>query len=337
MSDVPFKTEKFPTELAPVVLFVFNRLEHTQKTVEALKQNYLASRTQVIAFSDGWRKPEEQAKVQVVREFLKRTTGFASFTLVERERNHGLAKSVITGVTEVLRQYKRVIVVEDDLVTSRNFLCFMNTALDYYQSNARVFSVSGWGWPINYPATYPYDSVLVRRGCPWGWGTWEERWEKADWEMKDYPGFQTDLSRQHRFNQGGEDLSPMLIKQMEGRIDSWAIRWHYTHHRHDAFCALARKTKVQNIGFDGSGVHCSKMKDRVRVEIDSGEGQSFRFADAPDPVLEEKLRALFRKKWRKRLRWFVRLKCFEIRRRLAWDSKVNFLAIGVESLRSLLG
>ena len=146
------------SELSPIVLFVYNRPEHTRRTVQSLAQNELALQSDLFVFADGAKNEKARAAVQGVREYAQTIRGFRSVTIAERKRNFGLADSVIDGVTQVCAQFGRAIVVEDDLLTAPHFLGFMNEALERYKDEARIFSVSGFNFPIDSLEDYPYDA-----------------------------------------------------------------------------------------------------------------------------------------------------------------------------------
>jgi len=251
--------------LAPIVLFVYNRIIHIKKTVDALKKNDLASNSHVILFSDGAKSETEMNSVKDVREFIKTIKGFKSINIIEREKNFGLAASVIEGVNHVLNLYDRVIVIEDDVITAPSFLSFINKSLEYYQQNKSIFSVSGYPYPIEIPSLYNKDVFISYRASSWGWGTWKDRWEKVDWEVKDFNRFISDKEAQKLFNRAGEDSTPMLKAQMLGEIDSWAIRWGYSHFKNNAYCLLPTKPLCKNIGTDNSGTHSTKSE---KFEVD---------------------------------------------------------------------
>lgn len=253
--------------LAPVVLFVYNRPYHTQQTTEFLQRNDLAKQSKLFIFSDGPKDEEDRKRVEEVRAYLRTINGFKNITITERENNLGLANSIITGVTEVIDKFGKVIVMEDDLISSPNFLSFMNGALDFYKDDKRIFSVTGLNYPIEMPKTYNHDVYLAYRESSWGWGTWKDRWDKADWEVEDFSEFLKDKRAQKLFNRGGDDLTNMLIAQMKGEIDSWAIRWCYAHFKNNAFCLYPVVSKIQNIGTDGSGTHCG-VSNKYNVELD---------------------------------------------------------------------
>ncbi len=257
-------------KFAPIALFVYNRLLHLQQTVISLQTNEISKESDLFIYSDGPKNSSDAQKVNRVREYLKTISGFKTIQIMEKDNNNGLANSVIAGVSEVLQKYSKAIVIEDDLQMSPDFLLFMNSALDFYADSPEIFSISGYNFPIKIPADYYNDVYLSYRASSWGWATWRDRWGKADWEIKDYPAFKKDRASQHLFNRGGEDLTPMLHKQMQGIIDSWAIRWAYSHYKNNAFCLFPVISKVQNIGKDGSGTH-SRKTNIYNVDLSSSQ------------------------------------------------------------------
>ena len=246
--------------LAPIILFVYNRPEHTKRTMESLLKNNLASTSRLFVFSDGAKNEKDALKVKTVRNYIKAVKGFKKIEIVLREKNYGLANSVISGITEVFKQDDQVIVIEDDIISLPTFLTFMNKALAFYQDNKSIYSISGYPYPIKIPSMYKKDIFISYRTSSWGWGTWKDRWEKVDWEITDFKNFIADKESQKRFNRAGEDLVPMLKAQMNEMIDSWAIRWSYAHFKNKAYCLYPVVPLCKNIGTDKSGTHSSSSK-----------------------------------------------------------------------------
>lgn len=244
--------------LAPIVLFVYNRPWHTQQTVEALLTNPLASQSTLYVFSDGLKSETDVPNVNQVRNYVQSVRGFKEMYITESPVNAGLSQSVIGGVTSVLQPHGKAIIMEDDMVCATNFLQFMNDALHTYERNPRIFSVSGYSYPIAIPESYAHDVYVLPRASSWGWATWLNRWEQADWQVQDYQKFIGNREATGQFTQGGEDLLYMLKKQQRGFINSWAVRWTYTHYRHQAYGLYPRKSKIHNIGADNSGTHTPK-------------------------------------------------------------------------------
>ncbi|MFH1195169.1 MAG: sugar transferase [bacterium] len=254
-------------ELTPIALFVYNRPEHTQKTIQALAANILADKSLFYVFSDGPKSESDYAKVNEVRKVVKEASGFAQKIIFESSSNKGLADSVISGVTQVINEHSKVIVMEDDLVSSPSFLSFMNEALSFYGDNKNIFSISGFCYPVQIPHDYKDGVFAIHRPASWGWATWEDRWFKTDWEVKDFPIFKKDKQAQNKFNKCGEDLTPMLFAQMTGRVDSWAVRWAYSHFKNDAYSVFPVKSLINHIGSDSTGTHFkSTSKFEVNIE-----------------------------------------------------------------------
>ncbi len=243
--------------LAPIVVFVYNRVEHTKLTIEKLKENLLAKESNLYIFSDGPKKESDIEKIEEIRKYINNISGFKSIKIIESEKNKGLAKSVIYGVSNIIKEYGKVIVVEDDLITAKNFLNFMNDCLNFYEKDDKIWSISGYKLPIKIPFTYKNSIYLTERASSWGWATWSDRWLSVDWDIKDYMNFIKNKNKVKEFERGGHDLCEMLSAQMNGKIDSWAIRWCYNQYKQGKFTIFPVKSLVQNIGLDGSGTHSS--------------------------------------------------------------------------------
>ncbi len=248
--------------LAPIILFVYKRPTHTKQTIEYLRRNSLAKQSDLFIFSEFPKKSEFEKEVEQVRQYIKTIDGFKSVTIVERPVFMGLAQSVIKGVSSVFEKYDRVIVLEDDILTAPFFLEYMNEGLDKYENDNRIFSVTGFIYPPNLMKIYKeYDKdvCLLPRASSWGWATWKNRWEKADWEVRDFKEFNASSDLQKQYDKTGYDKSRMLINQMNKKVDSWAIRWDYTHYKHNAFGVFPVKSLINNIGLDESGTHTKKL------------------------------------------------------------------------------
>jgi glycosyltransferase involved in cell wall biosynthesis len=260
--------------LAPIVLFCYNRPNHLSETIEALKKNKLASESVLYVFADGANpnKENDVQKVQEVRTYLGKVTGFRQIIIECAKENRGLAPSVIDGVSKVINQYGKVIVLEDDILVSSDFLDFMNNALATYAANSSIYSVSGYSYLLeNLDINDPV--FLVKRASSWGWGTWQNRWESVDWELKTFDVFMKNKQQQNAFKDAGEDQLPMLVKQKRGVINSWAVRWAYHHFLQNAYCLVPKLSKVKNIGTDGSGTHFTTKTTRYSTELHTGKLQ----------------------------------------------------------------
>lgn len=255
---------------APIVIFCYNRPDHLRQTVEALAANEPASRSELIVYSDGPRKEADIPPIEAIRSYLATVSGFRSVRTVASAKNKGLARSVIEGVTEVVNTYGKLIVMEDDLLCTPDFLAYMNEALHTFEENPLVFSVSGYSFSTGAVASYTEDTALVLRASSLGWGTWKNRWEKVDWQVSDFADFLKSPDRQNQLKDAGEDILPMIIKQQRGLINSWAVRWTYHHVKYGGYCLIPVRSRIRTTGDDGSG--SNPVAATLRQNLDFGRG-----------------------------------------------------------------
>lgn len=253
---------------APIALFVYRRPTLTRKTVEALQQNVLADRSDLIIFSDGPKNAKAIKSVQEVREYINAIDGFKSIKVIEQETNLGLASSIINGVTKVCNEYGRVIVLEDDLLTSPYFLLYMNQALDTYKDEYRVISIHGYKYPtsIKLPETY-----FIKGSDCWGWATWKRGWDffEPDGTKLLNEIMMEEKQREFNFNDS-RNYTKMLRNQIKGKNDSWAIRWYGSAFLKDKLTLYPGSSLVKNIGIGNSASHGSNLLPQPCTIYDSG-------------------------------------------------------------------
>lgn len=254
---------------SPIALFVYNRLSHTKKSVEALLNNYGSDNCELFIFSDGAKDAADIDKVAELRKYLRTIKGFRTIQIFESENNKRLANSIINGITSVFEKNSTIIVLEDDLVTSPYFIEFMNNALCSY-SPEKIWSIAGYCPPIYIPSQYTYTTFIAHRNCSWGWATWKENWEKTDWTIKDFEQFICNKKLRNKFERGGNDLSVMLMKQKKGIINSWSIRFNYAAFKNNLPTIYPCFSMVSNQGADGSGTHM-KRSSKYRSELSQHE------------------------------------------------------------------
>jgi hypothetical protein len=259
-------------KLAPLVLFVYNRPDHTQRCLEELNKCALVEQTDFYIFSDGNKREKDKEAVaetrRVVDEFAKNSR-FQNVYVRKSEVNNGLKKSVITGATDILKQYGKIIVLEDDLLVSEDFLIFMNGALDYYEKVPKIWSISGYTPDLKSLKTYDKDVYMVERGGSWGWATWYDRWQTIDWTASDYKEYRADKKRVKAFRKIGYSLPEMLDAQMNGLIDSWAVLFTFEKFKQGRYTVNPKLSRIKNIGTDGSGTH-SRAEKRWEVGLKEG-------------------------------------------------------------------
>ncbi len=265
------------TPLAPILLFTYKRLDTLKKTVRALEANSLSGDSILYVFSDAAKTEKDQSIINEVRRYIKTISGFKTLIIIENETNKGLATSIIDGVTNVLKDYTSVIVLEDDLISTPNFLNFMNTALVEYENKKTVFSISGYSFNLGKDENDKYDAYFLNRGWSWGWATWKDRWDNVDWNIKDYNNFLTDKAKQKSFAKGGSDLNKMLHKQMTGNLDSWAVRWFYNQFNLSGLTLYPVYSKVFNDGFDSEATHTKGSNKRYQPKLDDTNFANFNY------------------------------------------------------------
>ncbi|HEV2295338.1 MAG TPA: glycosyltransferase [Tepidisphaeraceae bacterium] len=287
-------------KFAPVALFGYNRPDHLAKTVEHLRANLFADQTDLYLFSDAAKDAAAEPGVRAVRRLAHEVVGFRSVTVVERQKNWGLRRSLISGVSQVASEHGMVVVVEDDIVTSPHFLRYMNEALRFYTDFETVGSVSAYAPPtVTAKAQLrPGDTFFHYRVNCWGWATWWSRWRRANWEPENWQRYLEQRGAAALLARGGSDLPNMFRDSMEGRNQSWMARWYYNCFLHGMLTLYPGESLVDNIGFDDTGVHCRgnvRQFARYRASINSRSDTTYCFT--LPVVVDKKIDRLMRRFW----------------------------------------
>ncbi len=250
--------------LAPIALFVYNRPDHTRRTISYLQKNLLAEDSRLFIFSDGAETADDRQKVNEVRALIKQTDGFKSVKIIESPINYGLAKSIINGVSLIVKEYGKVIVFEDDLLSSPFTLRYFNDALQRYFEDDNVMHIGAYMYPLidkNLPQTFFY-----RAATSWGWATWDRAWKNFNPDIKDLMS-QFDRPKIKAFSiEGTMNFWKQMKEFKSGKNNSWAIRWYASIFLKNGLTLNPAKSLVQNIGHDGSGVHSNK-EDIYQVHV----------------------------------------------------------------------
>jgi hypothetical protein len=245
---------------APIAVFVYKRPVHTEKMLVSLSANQEFLDSPVYVYCDGPRISEDIDELERTREIIK-NLNHPDIKINYAEKNNGLADSIIKGVTELCSLYGKVIVIEDDLILSPYFLNYMNRALDCYENSPKIMHVSGYMYPVK--AELP-ETFFFRNTSSWGWGTWERAWAHFNKNSHELIEQIINGSSQsiNDFNiSGSVDYFTMLKRQAQGKIDSWAIRWDASVFLENGLSLYPGKSLVENIGHDGTGVHCVNQRD----------------------------------------------------------------------------
>ena len=253
---------------APIILFVYARPDHTWQTLEALSSNTLAQESDLFIYADGPKanaSEEQRERIRQTREVARSRQWCRTITVIESDMNKGLAASIISGVTETVNRYGKVIVLEDDIVTGKYFLEYMNEALERYESEKQVWEITGFRFPVK--SQKPESSFFSSIPSCWGWATWADRWKFLN---KDALYFKTIFTKRMIWEFNIDGSSPGNWTQVEqnlaGKINTWAVFWAATIYLNKGLILTPCKSLVNNVGFDNSGENCGKAKWSVLMD-----------------------------------------------------------------------
>lgn len=259
-------------DLAPIVVFSYNRPDHLRQTLEALAKNDLASESVLYVYCDGAKVNATEEQVQRVEEnrnVAHAATGFKEVHVIEREKNIGLKNNIVGAVTEIVNQYGRIITLEDDIVTSKGFLRFMNDALETYKDDDKVMHISAYMWPHRWPLPETFFYEIPYPGG--GWATWQRAWKYYNDNTAElYEYWHT---RWDEFNVVGTHLQKQLEDNYKGTLNTWFIKWHAVMLRMGGLTLYPGKSLTNNIGFDEFATNCYKtnkfdivhLADKIKV------------------------------------------------------------------------
>jgi GT2 family glycosyltransferase len=273
-------------DLAPIVLFVYNRPWHTKQTLDALMQNELADQSVLYIFADGAKEnatDDQLNKIKEVRQVIRARKWCKEVHIIESDLNKGLANSVISGVTKIVNEYEKIIVLEDDLITSKKFLCYMNEALSLFYNYEKVMQVTGFFFPINIRHTN--SAFFITFISSWGWGTWKRAWQYFDPNAFGYEELKKNKVLSKRFNLNGAfPYTDMIQDQMDFKsVDSWAIRWWWTVFQKEGVTLFPDKTFIENIGYGIEGTHTKAENVYATGDLDNQYYiKNFPISDNPD-------------------------------------------------------
>jgi len=278
--------------LSPILLFVYNRPTHTEQTLISLQKNHLASDSNLYIYSDGSKNEDDLQVVGEVRQVIRNFQGFQNITIIEREKNWGLADNIVDGVTKLVNEFGKVIVLEDDLVSSPYFLNYMNDALDKYVFDESVMHVSGYMFPITQSPKLAETFFLMGITSCWGWGTWKRAWDYFERDAEKWINIITpEMLQEYNLN-GDYDYWSAMSLNYKGVIKTWACFWHASVFYKQGLCLHPKISMIQNIGHDGSGTHCDG--DNVfEVELSNKRIKYFEETYFENTIAKDKLKEYY--------------------------------------------
>ena len=248
---------------APIVLFTYNRPIHTQKVLNSLALCQESSQSDLFIFCDGAKENVDQEglnNIRQVRQIVNSENRFKKVVVIEHEKNKGLANSIIDGVTEIVNKYGKIIVVEDDLIVSKGFLKYMNQALSMYEDDSEVGCIHAWNYYFKNVEDCESTFFLKGADC-WGWATWKSSWKLFNSDAQFLLNQIVSNKQEFEFNRKNtHEFVQMLKDQIEGKVNSWAIRWHASLFCNNKYCLHPTISLVKNIGFDDLGTHTINLE-----------------------------------------------------------------------------
>lgn len=297
----------------PVTLITYNRPFHTYKTLEALSKNPQAKDTDLYVYSDGPKGSQDGEQIKRTLKVIEIfNTSFNRVIIKKSDKNNGMAKNMRDALRSIFFEYNATasIILDDDILTSRDFLFFMNTSLDKYKENKNIWHVSGFNYPVVNQESDPFtnDAFFWRVMTCWGWATWKDRYEsyendvlakdpyflKSIFTKEMRKKFQLDLEISESTNGWWQQVEDNASK----KLYSWAIFWYAHIFRNDGLCLNAVRTLVFNNGFDGSGTNCEETDtyaSKLFEKVSLGDEIKFPSIVKEDQIMVKRIRKYFTK------------------------------------------
>lgn len=249
--------------LAPVVMFVYNRPDHTRRAWEALCRNAEFADTPVYIYADAAANEDAVRGVRAVRQYLQGLQ-HADLHLILREENYGIERNEVNGITTVIRAHGKAVIVEDDIEAGPYFLRYMNLALDRYANEQQVYAITAYSIFSSEQAARLPEYGFLRAPVNWGWATWADRWSQNldTIDDADVERLRKDARMQREFN-NGEFSSDILLSQSKRGAYTWDTIWYWVIFKNRGLVLRTAYALCDNIGTDGSGVHFNDPRGKV--------------------------------------------------------------------------
>ncbi len=289
-----------------IVMFSYNRPDHFGKVFRALIKNPEFKNLNVVIYHDGKRINEKGRWEDMRKLGIEIAKKYSNVRFNSITKNKGCRQSIIDGITAVLKEYESVIIIEDDVLVSSSFLCYMLSAIDYYKNIKQVGCISGYNHPpqlMPIPENYKNDVYFTLRTCSWGWAIWRDRWNDIDWAVKDFGDLKFNIRQRKAFSIWGDDLFGMLDAQMRGKINAWDIALTYNFFKNNLYTVYPIQSYVENIGHDNSGDNCKLTNKELFINKELNEKKDVEFVM---PVIDPKITESFRKVYRRDYMYYKR-------------------------------
>ena len=161
-------------ENTAIAVFAYNRPSHLKRVLVSFQDYGIKN---FFVFLDGPKNKEDKL-IQDEITFIIKQIKFAKVKLIKSKSNSGLAKSIMSGVTRILKKFKNIIVIEDDCIPFKNFFNFMVSQLETNYFKNECAAVCSYVFPEisehNSKKLYP---ILLNYFISWGWATNRKNWK----------------------------------------------------------------------------------------------------------------------------------------------------------------
>jgi len=250
-------------KLSPIVLFAYSRKKSLEKTINYLKKNKLAKKSELFIFSDGYKSKKDKLNVDQVRSYLNKINGFKKTKIIYRKKNFGLAKNIVSGVTEIIKKYNKVIVLEDDIIVSANFLDYMNLSLKNFKNKKKIWHINGWNYDFNFPKIKRNTFYWRGMHC-WGWATWNDRWENYQKNPKEMINNWTKNKITKLNYDNSYNFWSQILRNNSGLINTWAIFWYSSIFENNGLCLSPVTSLTKNIGDDKFSTNNPSIENSIK-------------------------------------------------------------------------
>ena len=249
--------------LSPLALFVYNRTDTLKITLKYLKKNLLIKKTKIYVFSDGPKDNiEDKARVKKVRNLIENSK-LNIKKKIYFKKNKGLKKNILGGLKTIFKSNNKVIVLEDDIITSKYFLSFMNDSLEYIKDNNKIWHVGAWNYPIKVKNNDKNKIIMNSQMHCWGWGTHKKNWNKINLDSDSMiKKFNDELVNVFTWNKKLKNWS-QLVRNQRGQLNTWAIFWYTSIFLNKAMCLTPLISFTKNIGFGHFSTHTKKELKQI--------------------------------------------------------------------------
>jgi hypothetical protein len=243
----------------PIAVFTYNRPDHARRALKALERCSHLDECEVFIYSDAPQRTGHVTGVEQTRKAIHEWANKHSARVVQRDVNLGLARSIVDGVTTLTSIYERVIVLEDDLVVSPDFIQYMLGGLERYRDDEQVMQISGFMYNVGMQS--PKDAFFLPSTSTWGWAIWERAWKHFDWDASGAAELLANANWCQDFDmRGSYPYSTLLSQRLRGENDSWGVVWYYCVYQRNGLVLFPGRSLVWNGGFDGTGIHSGRRR-----------------------------------------------------------------------------